>query len=215
MSNATIRAKVCHPSAKKLLKSLTMDTTNEQPATQLLGRVQDGDKLAADQLIGLVYGELHALAAAHLRQEPAGHTLQATSLVHEVFLKLVDQERVDWRGRTHFLAVGAQAMRRILVDHARGRNRHKRGRGWKRAKLDDLLTISRCSLDDVFSVHEALNELQELSPRQASIVELRFFAGMTATEVSEHMGISKATVDREWRFARAWLRKALTEDVDH
>jgi len=191
-----------------------MDSVEGKDATRLLGRVRGGDKFAADQLIELMYDELREVAAAQLRQESPGHTLQPTSLVHEAFIKLIDQERVDWRGRTHFLAIGAQAMRRILVDHARRKKRRKRGRGLKRATFDELLTISRHSPDDVIAVHEALIDLQEVNPRHATIVELRFFGGMTAAEVSEHLGVSKSTVDREWRVARAWLRKEVSEDAD-
>lgn len=197
---------------KKLLESCTMNASHENDVTHLLGRVTGGDKLAAEQLIQLVYDELRAVAAAQLRQEPADLTLQPTSLVHEAFIKLIDQERVDWQGRTHFLAIGAQAMRRILVDHARQKNRQKRGQGRKRVVFDELITVSRYSSDDVLAVNEVLQDLQTLNPRQAEIVELRFFGGMTAVEVSEHLNLSKSTIDREWRLARAWMRSQLTED---
>ena len=192
-----------------------MSSNQGKTATQLLDRARTGDKLAADRLIQLVYDELREVAVAQLRREPAaGHTLQPTSLVHEAFIKLIAQERVDWRGRTHFLAIGAQAMRRILVDHARYRKRHKREGGRKRATFDELLTVSRYSPDDVIAVHDVLKDLQELNPRQAEIVELRFFGGMTSAEVSDHLGLSKSTIDREWRLARAWLRSELSEDAE-
>jgi RNA polymerase sigma factor (TIGR02999 family) len=191
-----------------------MDTVEQEHCTQLLGRARRGDQPAAEQLIKLVYDELREVAAAQLRLESPGHTLQPTSLVHEAFIKLIDQERVDWQGRTHFLALGAQAMRRILVDHARGKKRKKRGHGRKRATVDELLTVSRHNPDDVVAVHEVLADLETLNPRQAQIVELRFFAGMTSGEVSDYLGVSKSTVDREWRVARAWLRKELSEDDD-
>jgi RNA polymerase sigma factor (TIGR02999 family) len=189
-----------------------MNSVPGTDATGLLRRAHGGDKLAADQLVDLVYDELREMAAAQLRQEPPGHTLQPTSLVHEAFIKLIDQERVEWQGRTHFLAVGAQAMRRILVDHARRKKRQKRGRGRKRTTFDELLTVSRYDPDDVVAVHEVLADLEALNSRQARIVEARFFASMTAAEVAEHLGISKSTVDREWRVARAWLRKQMSED---
>ncbi len=191
-----------------------MSSIEDRDATRLLGRVHAGDKLAAQELIELVYDELREVAAAQLRQEPLGHTLQPTSLVHEAFIKLIDQERVDWQGRTHFLAIGAQAMRRILVDHARQKNRQKRGHGRKRTTFDESLTVSRYSGEDVIAIHELLKDLQELNERQALIVELRFFGGMTAVEVSEHLGVSKSTIDREWRLARAWLRNELSEDSE-
>ena len=190
-----------------------MSSSHDKSATRLLHRASGGDKLAADQLIELVYDELREVEAAQLRREPANHTLQPTSLVHEVFIKLIDQEQVVWHGRTHFLAIGAQAMRRILVDHARRNKRLKREGARKRLSFDELLTISRFRTDDVLAIHEALKELQVLNPRQSEIVELRFFGGMTAVEVSEHLGVSKSTVDREWRIARAWLRKELSEDA--
>jgi RNA polymerase sigma factor (TIGR02999 family) len=191
-----------------------MSSSQGKTATQLLDRAREGDKRAADQLIQLVYDELREVAVAQLRREPAGHTLQPTSLVHEAFIKLIAQQRVDWQGRTHFLAIGAQAMRRILVDHARQKKRHKREGGRKRATFDELLTVSRYSPDDVIAVHDVLKDLKELNPRQAEIVELRFFGGMTSTEVSDHLGLSKSTIDREWRLARAWLRSELSEDAE-
>ena len=175
---------------------------------------QGGDKLAADQLIQLVYDELRAVAATQLRREPAGHTLQPTSLVHEAFIKLIGQQQIDWRGRTHFLAIGAQAMRRILVDHAQHNKRQKREGERQRKTFDETLTISSSNPDDVLALHDVLHELKKLNPRQAEIVELRFFGGMTATEVSEHLCLSKSTVDREWRLARAWLRSELSGDAE-
>lgn len=189
-----------------------MPPKQEQSASHLLGRARSDDKFAAEQLRQLLYEELREVAAAQLRHEPAGHTVQPTSLVHEAFIKLIDQDRVDWRGCTHFLAIGAQAMRRSLVDHARRRNRQKRGRGRNRTAFADSLTVSRESPDDVIAVNELLQDLQALNPRQAEIVELHFFGGMTAVEVSEHLGVSKSAVDREWRLARAWLRSELSED---
>jgi RNA polymerase sigma factor (TIGR02999 family) len=179
---------------------------------KLLTRARGGDRAAADELIERVYDELRRLAGAYLKQEPTGITLQPTALVHEAFLKLIDQQHVDWKGRTHFLAVGAQAMRRILVDHARRRKRIKRGAGRQRVALDEQLTLSPQRDADLLAVDEALAELAEIDPRQAEIVELRFFGGLTAAEVAEHLGVSKGTVDREWRMVRAWLRKQLSED---
>jgi RNA polymerase sigma factor (TIGR02999 family) len=130
-------------------------------------------------------------------------------LVHEAFLRVLDQSRVEWRGRTHFLAIGAQAMRRILVDHARRRGRAKRGGGWARIALEDAATISSRRDEDVLAVDEALHKLARLDPRQANIVEMRFFSGMTVAEVAEVLGVSKRTVENEWSVARAWLRREL------
>lgn len=179
-----------------------MTSRTSTKATRLLANVQKGDALAAEQLIEMVYGELREVAAVQLSREPAGHTLQPTALVNEAFVKLIDQQHVDWQGRTHFLAIGAQAMRRILVDHARRKKRQKRGGERARSSLDETLTVSRYDPEDVLAVHEVLKELQELNPRQAEIVELRFFGGLTAAEVADHFGISKSTVDREWALER-------------
>jgi RNA polymerase sigma factor (TIGR02999 family) len=163
-------------------------------------------------LIELLYDEFRHMAAAYLRREPEGITLQPTALVHEAFLKLVDQKRVDWKGRTHFLAVGAQAMRRILVDQARKRKRAKRGFGRRRVVLNEQLALSTHNDRQLLAVDEALAELATIDPRQAEIVELRFFGGMTLAEVAAYLGVSKGTVDREWRMTRAWLRRELSED---
>jgi RNA polymerase sigma factor (TIGR02999 family) len=135
-------------------------------------------------------------------------------LVHEAFMKLVDQNRVTWKGRTHFFAVGAQAMRRILVDHARGRMRDKRGGKRERIQLTDDVTVSRAHDEDLLAVDEALAKLATIDKRQASIVEMRFFGGMTVAEVAEALGVSKRTVEAEWTHVRAWLRRELSEDEE-
>ena len=192
--------------------SATNDHASQPDVTLLLGRAGHGDQAAAQELIGLVYQELRQMAERQLRQESPGHTLEPTALVHEVFLKLVDQTHVDWQSRTHFLATGAQAMRRILVDYARRKKRQKRGQGRRRVELDDHLTVSRESPDDIVDVHEALQELEKLSPRYATIAELRFFAGMTAAEVAQHLGISKSTVDRECAPGTDVAAEAISED---
>lgn len=189
-----------------------MPTPNRTDTSKLLARVSEGDKAAADKLIELLYDEFRHMAAAYLRREPEGITLQPTALVHEAFLKLVDQKRVDWKGRTHFLAVGAQAMRRILVDQARKRKRAKRGFGRRRVVLNEQLALSTHNDRQLLAVDEALAELATIDPRQAEIVELRFFGGMTLAEVAAYLGVSKGTVDREWRMTRAWLRRELSED---
>ena len=172
-----------------------MDSTPPSQATQILEDVQRGDHLAVDRLFPVVYQELRNLAAKYLAQERQSHTLQPTALVHEAYLKLVDQSRVDWRGRTHFFAVGAQIMRRILVDHARGHQAAKRGGGLHRITLDEKLLADSRPDEDVLALEEALAKLAQLDHRQARMVELRFFGGLTMAEVAEVLGISKRSVE--------------------
>ena len=171
-----------------------------------------GDAAAAEQLTTEIYSELRQLAAGFLHHESPDHTLRPTALVHEAFVKLIDQSQVDWQGRTHFLAIAAQAMRRILVDHARKKKRIKRGGSRQRLDLNEELAISRESAEDLIAVDEILRDLAALDPRQAKIVEMRFFGGMTVDEVATSLDISKRTVEREWTMARAWLRQQLDED---
>ena len=178
-------------------------------ATQLVTQLEHGDPSAAAELVPLVYSELRSLAAAILRQENRGHTLDPTALVHEAFLKLVDQTRVQWKGRAHFFAVCAQAMRRILVDHARGKHRQKRGGGRVRLTLKPDLALSPSRDEDVLALDEALEKLTRLDPRQARIVELRFFGGLNVSEVADVLGVSKRTVESDWTMVRAWLRREL------
>jgi RNA polymerase sigma factor (TIGR02999 family) len=186
----------------------------EQPVsrtTELVKSIARGDRLAADQLMAELYGEFRTLARRYLDREPRGHTLQPTALVNEVYLRLVDQTQVDWKGRTHFFALGAQAMRRVLVDHARRKGRLKRGGGLQRADVDVSL-ISARSAADVLAVHEAIQDLEKLDPRQARIVELRFFGGLGVAEVAELLGLSRRTVEAEWTMIRAWLRRRLSDE---
>lgn len=169
---------------------------------------------AVDRLLNLVYDDLRALAASHLKREDRGHTLQPTALAHEAFLALVDQTRVDWKGRSHFLAIASQAMRRILIDHARGKDRQKRGGGWKRVELADLGDAGEPAAHgsgevDTEALDAALHKLAQLDERQARIVEMRYLGGMTVEEVAEALGVSKRTVEGDWTMARAWLRKEL------
>ncbi|NUQ65069.1 MAG: sigma-70 family RNA polymerase sigma factor [Pirellulales bacterium] len=189
-----------------------MDDPSSQ-TTAILQAVEAGDRAAVDRLVPLVYTELRALAASHLQRESPGHTLQPTALVHEAFLKLADQQRVHWQGRTHFFAVGAQIMRRILVDHARAKKTARRGAGRLRVPIEEGVTVSPRSEEDVLAVDEALERLAQIDGRQARIVELRFFGGLSVDEVAEAMGISKRTVEREWTAVRAWLRRELAEDA--
>jgi RNA polymerase sigma-70 factor (ECF subfamily) len=189
-----------------------MAETPPPDVTQLLEETAQGRRDAADRLMLLVYDELHELAHRHLGREPAEATLQTTALVHEAYLRLVDQSRVVWQGRTHFFAIGAQALRRALVDHARGRLRDKRGGGRLRLELKEDVALAPGRSEDVLAVDEALVRLAALDPRQARIVELRFFAHLGVAEVAEALGVSKRTVEAEWTAAKAWLRRELARD---
>ncbi len=181
--------------------------------TQLLLGWSGGDRSASDQLMAAVYAELHAQAARAMGREMPEHTLQATALVNEAYLRLIDQRRVEWRNRAHFFGVAAQLMRRILVDHARGRHAAKRGGGVKPITLGHAESASDAPPDetgvDVLVLHEALERLAALDPRQARVVELRYFGGMNIEDTAEALEISPATVKREWSVARAWLRREL------
>jgi RNA polymerase sigma factor (TIGR02999 family) len=170
-------------------------------------------RVSAEELFPLVYDELRRLAGSFMAREPVGHTLQPTALVHEAYLRLVDHTRTGFTGRTHFLAVGAQVMRRLLIDHARKRGAVKRGLGWRRVTLgpgSDASASAALSAEDLLSLDAALNKLAELDERQAQIVTLRFFGGLNVEEVAEALGVSKRTVESDWRHARAWLRVELS-----
>lgn len=186
----------------------------DNQATAELAALVAGDGSAAERLMPLVYDELRRIAQSYLRRENAGHTLQATALVNEAFLKLVEQTRADWKSKAHFLAICAQAMRRILVDHARTRKRVKRGGGRGRVTVTDNLVLAPTSDVDVLDVEEALQKLAALNERHARIVELRFFAGLDVAEVAEVLGVSKRTVEGDWTLLKAWLRKELQPAVD-
>jgi RNA polymerase sigma factor (TIGR02999 family) len=183
--------------------------------TRLLAAWQDGDTAAADKLLPLVYDELHRAAARAMRNEDAGHTLQPTALVNEMYLRLVDQTAASWKNRSQFFGVAAQAMRRILVDHARARLTDKRGGGARAVTLDELHDVPQLpgesSEIDLLSLNEALEKLAAFDPDQARIVELRYFAGLNIEETAEALGISTATVKREWVVARAWLKRELSQ----
>lgn len=173
--------------------------------TRLLQQWSDGRQDALEQLVPQVYGELKRQAARYLRRERPDHTLQATALVHEAFLKLVDQRSVHWKNRAHFFGVAAQLMRRILVDHARARAAAKRGSGEDRLALDEALVPGTSPDVALLGLDEALTRLATVDPQQGRIVELRFFGGLTIDETAEVLQISPATVSREWTMARAWL----------
>ena len=185
-----------------------MGTTDPAHVTELLEELDRGDRAkAADQLMPLVYADLRLLARKFFRRERPDHTLQPTALVHEAYLRLVDQTRVAWAGRSHFLAIGAQAMRRILIDHARGKRRARRGGDVLRIELDSHLSPNELSEFEILAVHEAIEKLESLDRRQARVVEMRFFAGMNMDEVAHALGMSKRTVEGDWKHAKAWLRR--------
>lgn len=186
---------------------------SEQDVTQLLLGLADGDARASDDLLPLVYDELKRLARHHLEAERVDHTLQATALVHEAYLRLVDQDRVQWRNRSHFVAIGAQAMRRILVDHARGRRRLKRGGvGRRRLCLDQAIELAAVEEQtDLLALDEAMVRLAAEHPDKVRVVEMRFFGGLTTDETAAVLGVTSRTVERHWQFARAWLFRALEE----
>jgi RNA polymerase sigma factor (TIGR02999 family) len=175
----------------------------------LLRAWTDGDQLALARLTPIVYGELHRLAHRYLKRERAGHSLQTTALVNEAYLRLVDYKRMHWQNRAHFLAVSAQAMRRILVDHARRRN-VKRGADAEHVTLDAEAVFCTDRSDDFVALDDALTALAELAPRKAEVVELRFFGGLTVDETAEVLHVSAITVMREWKTAKAWLYRELT-----
>ena len=181
--------------------------------TQLLTDASEGKQQAAETLMPLVYEQLKSLAENYLHRERAGHTLQPTALVHEAFMKLVDQTRVNWQGTTHFRAVAAQAMQRVLIDHARGKNRQKRGGGWQKITLHDAFTLTDDSEVDVEQLHEALEKMREVDERQAKIVEMRVFGGMSSAEAAHALNVSDRTVERDWKMGLAWLRRELTRDA--
>ena len=183
-----------------------------QNITQMLVDWSNGDAEALNRLIPLVYAELRRQAASYLRRERAGHTLQTTSLIHEAYLKLVDQKRVRWQNRAHFFAVSAQLMRRILVDHARGRGRVKRGGSAVHLQLEEALVVAAQESNvDLIALDEALTRLAALDGRQAQLVELRYFSGLSIEETADVLGVSAATVKNDWSAARAWLHREIVE----
>ncbi len=180
--------------------------------TTLLHAWKDGNDEAFEELLPYVYDELKRRASAYLKGERRGHTLQTTELVHEAYLKLVDKDEIDWENRNHFFAVAAQAMRRILVDYARKRNRKKRGSKGEDMPLDEARYVSsRVGSVDLEALDEALKRLAKFDERQAKIVELKYFGGMTLDETAEVLDISKVTVKRDWNIAKSWLRRQLTQ----
>lgn len=178
----------------------------------MLREWSDGNQEALNNLLPLVYAELHRQAASFLRKERAGHTLQTTALINEAYLKLIDRREVNWENRTHFFAVAAQAMRRILVDHARTKYREKRGGDNIKLSLEDATLVAGKESDvDLIALDEALTKLAKFDEQQARVVELRYFSGLSLEETAEALHISRATVARDWEAARAWLHRELTK----
>ncbi len=180
--------------------------------TQLLLNWSKGDQAALEELMPLVYGELRRLASAYLRRERPNHTLQSTALVHEAFMRLVNQQEVHWQSRAHFFAIAAQMIRRILVDHARSQRAEKRGSGAVKLELDAALAIPLKTDVDLVLLNDALDRLAEMDPRQSRLVELRFFTGLSIEETAQVMQLSAATIKREWNAARAWLFREISRN---
>jgi len=179
--------------------------------TRLLIELSEGDERAVDKLLPLVYDELRKLAGYHMKKERAAHTLQPTALVHETYLKLIDQQKCDWKNRAHFFALASQVMRRLLVNHARDRKALKRG-GADRQQVSLSVAVNSFNKEelDILALNEALEDLSRIDERKGRIVELKFFGGLSTKEIAEILGISVATVERDWSFAKAWLYDAIS-----
>lgn len=201
----------------------------QQPVTQLLAQWRDGDERAFAQLSALMYEELRELAQRHLRRERSNHTMQKTALVNEAFMRLVGQQSVDWQSRAHFIGLASKLMRRVLVDYARARLADKRGGGAGVLSLDEMAApepdeapdttptalqhLDAHTQEEVSAIDQALQRLEQIDTRQAQIVEMRYFGGLTVEQTAEAIGISEATVKREWTLARAWLRRELGKSL--
>ena len=181
---------------------------------ELIPQSQSGQDEKTDELFSYLYDDLCRLAGRFLQNEPIRNRLSSSSLVHQAYMRMVDQSRITWQGKTHFFAIGATVMRRILVDHARKVRSLKRGGDWQRRQLSDEVTFHLGRDEDVMMLDELLQTLAELSPRQAKIVELRFFGGMTMKEIAAETGIALRTVEKEWAMARAWMRSELSEESE-
>ena len=185
---------------------------NSHEVTQLLIQWSNGDKAALDKLMPLIYEELRQLARHYMNRERAGHTLQTTALVNEAYLRLINRKQVHWQNRAHFFAIAAHLMRSILVDHARSHAYAKRGGGARKIALDEALAVSQQRAADVVALDDALKRLAEIDPQQSRIVEMKFFGGLTIEETAEVLGLSPATIKREWSTAKAWLYHELNRN---
>ena len=189
-----------------------MALLSQRQISQLLIDWSDGDKTALDKLIPLVYQELKRLARYHMRRERANHTLQTSALVNEAYVRLVDYKKMRWQDRSHFFAVAAQAMRRILVDYARNRSRAKRGGETRQVSLDEAATLAGDKAGELVALDAALMKLAEFDPRKSQIVELRYFGGLSIEETAEVVGVSPVTVKREWSTAKIWLHREVNRE---
>lgn len=187
-----------------------MAQNSDAQPTELLRAWSQGDESARERLIPLLYGELHRLARRAMRHERPDHTLQATALVNEAYLRLIDVNRVEWRNRTHFLALAAQMMRRILIESARSRHRQKRGGGAARVIIDDIGELAEPQEPNLVALSDALSALATFDARMSQVVELRFFGGLSVEETADVLNVSPETVMRDWKTAKAWLLRALT-----
>ena len=182
--------------------------------TQLLMAWNDGDQSALERLIPLVHAELHRIARRYMRNERAGHTLQTSALINEAYLRLIDAQQVHWQNRAHFFGIAAQLMRRVLVDFARSRGYKKRGGGALQVSLDETMVITKERGEDLVALDEALSALSELDERKGRVVEMRFFGGLSEKEIAEALAVSPETVRRDWRLAKSWLRRRLSETTN-
>ena len=189
---------------------MTTPSSTRQEVTQLLGDWSGGDERALEKLFPLVQPELHRLAHHYMSRERAGHTLQTTAILNEAYLRLVDNTKPVWQGRSHFIAAAAQLMRRIMVDHARERLSLKRGGGALRVTLDEAAWVTETRSEELLALDEALDRLAVQDPRKSQIVELRYFGGLTVQETAEFLKLSQRSVEREWTMAKAWLYRALS-----
>ena len=191
---------------------VTSEAEKSREISRILQEWGEGRQGASEELMPLVYEELRRQAARYLRRERPGHTLQTTALIHETYLRLIDQRNVDWRNRAHFFGIAAQAMKRILIDHARSRHREKRGGAAENLPLNDArFVVADNKSVDLIALDEALARLAEFAPKQAKLVELKFFAGLSIEDIAETLRVSPATVKREWNSAKAWLHGQITK----
>ena len=190
-------------------------TPRQHEITQLLAEWSGGNQSALDELYPLVYDELHRLARRYMTRERKGHTLQTTALINEAYVRLVDQKNVHWANRSHFFAISAQIMRRILIDHARRHAYAKRGGGAQQVSLDEAATVTRGLSSELLRLDEALKSLAEMDPRRSHVVELRYFGGLSNEEIAGVLQVSENTVTRDWNMARAWLYQQLARSTSN
>jgi RNA polymerase sigma-70 factor (ECF subfamily) len=196
------------------VEAINDSAPSAEAVTRLLIAWGNGEQLALDQLIPIVYSELHRLARRYMHRERKMHTLQPTALVHEAYERLIDLQHVNWQNRAHFFCVSAQLMRRILVDYARSRRYSKRAGTWRQVSLNEAVALFRDRQTDIVALDDALSTLAEIDPRKGSVVEMRFFGGLSIAEVAEVLNVSQETVLRDWRLAKVWLLRELSRGSD-